>query len=463
MQGDGSAAPAPAYTPVAVPHRAPGAVRSLTGHHDGRPRRVAMLSLHTSPLEQPGTGDAGGMNVYVVELAKRLAERDVAVEIFTRATSGGLDPVVELAPGVVVRHLAAGPYEPLPREDLPAQLCALASGVLRAEAARPRGWYELVHSHYWLSGQVGWLAKERWGVPLVHSMHTMARVKNAALAVGDSPEPALREIGETQVVEQATRLVANTSDEARALIEMYDADPARVDVIHPGVSLQDFTPGDRAAARARLGLPLDADVLLFVGRIQPLKAPDVLLRAAALLHERRAAEGVARPLRVVIVGGPSGTGLTGAGSPPRLQRFALRLGIGDLVQFQPPVPHAELADWYRAASLTAVPSYSESFGLVAVESQACGTPVVAAAVGGLRTAVADGLSGRLVDDHEAASWATALNAVLDQTRAPADATRVAAAAVRHAAHFGWDVTADAMLQTYARALSDVRSATRAAS
>jgi D-inositol-3-phosphate glycosyltransferase len=432
-----------------------GVVRPLHSRRDVGLRRVAMLSLHTSPLEQPGTGDAGGMNVYVVEVAKRLAERDIAVEIFTRATSGGLDPVVELAPGVLVRHLAAGPYEPLPREDLPAQLCALASGVLRAEASRPRGWYDLVHSHYWLSGQVGWLAKERWGVPLVHSMHTMARVENAALAVGDSPEPALREIGETQVVEQATRLVANTADEARVLIEMYDADPERVDVIHPGVDLETFSPGDQAAARARLGLPTDADVLLFVGRIQPLKAPDVLLRAAALLRERRAAAGDPRPLHVVIVGGPSGTGLTSAGSPPRLRRFATRLGIADLVQFEPPVPHARLADWYRAASVTAVPSYSESFGLVAVESQACGTPVVAAAVGGLRTAVADGASGRLVDGHEAADWATVLADVLDETRDPARAARLSAAAVRHAGRFGWDSTADAMLRTYDRAIAEV--------
>jgi D-inositol-3-phosphate glycosyltransferase len=152
-----------------------------------RPRRVAVLSVHTSPLEQPGTGDAGGMNVYVVETSTRLAERGVEVEVFTRATRSDLPPVVELAPGVVVRHVTAGPFEGLSKEDLPAQLCALTSGVLRPEAAHEPGWYDVVHSHYWLSGQVGWLASERWGVPLVHTAHTLAKVKNLALPEGDAP------------------------------------------------------------------------------------------------------------------------------------------------------------------------------------------------------------------------------------------------------------------------------------
>ena len=240
--------------------------------------RVAMLSVHTSPWEQPGTGDAGGLNVYVVEVAKRLARRDIAVEIFTRATSGAQPPSAELVPGVTVRTITAGPFEGLSKNDLPGQLCAFVAGVMRTEAARPQGWYDLVHSHYWLSGQVGWLAADRWQVPLVHTMHTMARVKNAALALGDRPEPSGREIGEAQVVEAADRLVANTSGEARQLVDLYDADPAKVRVVEPGVDLDTFSPGDRAAARRAVGLPADAVVLLFVGRIQPLKAPDLLLR-----------------------------------------------------------------------------------------------------------------------------------------------------------------------------------------
>ena len=189
-------------------------------------KRLAMLSLHTSPVEQPGVGDAGGMNVYIMELSRRLAAQGVEVEVFTRATSGDVPPIEYIEPGFIVRNVVAGPLEPLPKADLPSQLCAFTAAVLRAEAAREPGWYDLIHSHYWLSGQVGWLAKERWGVPLVHSMHTLARVKNAALAEGDAPEPSARAIGEAQVVEAADRLIANTAAEARQLIDLYDADPA---------------------------------------------------------------------------------------------------------------------------------------------------------------------------------------------------------------------------------------------
>ena len=188
-------------------------------------RRLAMISLHTSPLDQPGTGDAGGMNVYVIELAKRLARRGVEVDIFTRATSSSLDQVVEACDGVTVRHIHAGPFEGLTKNELPAQLCVFAREVLRTEASQPVGHYDLVHSHYWLSGQVGALARDRWGVPLVHSMHTMAKVKNDALAEGDTPEPLARVIGEEQVVEAADMLIASTDLEAKQLIELYDADP----------------------------------------------------------------------------------------------------------------------------------------------------------------------------------------------------------------------------------------------
>src|SRR4051794_22907304 len=221
------------------------------------------------------------MNVYIVEVAKRLAARGVEVDIFTRATSRALPPVVELTPGVQVRNVVAGPFEELDRSELPAQLCGFTSGVLLAEAAGEPGHYDMVHTHYWLSGLVGWAVKQRWGVPLVHSMHTLAKVKNAALAAGDSPEPPERVLGEEQVVDSADRLIANTDDEARQLAVKYGADERRVETVPPGVSLSMFRPGFAGAARRRLDLPRDAYVLLFVGRIQPLKAPDVLLRAAA--------------------------------------------------------------------------------------------------------------------------------------------------------------------------------------
>src|SRR3954452_7229171 len=324
-----------------------------------------MLAVHTSPLAQPGTGDAGGLNVYVVETARRLAERGTEVEVFTRATSSSLPPSVELAPGVLVRHVTAGPFEGLGKEDLPGQLCAFASGVMRTEAARPAGYYDLVHSHYWLSGQVGYLAADRWQVPLVHTMHTMARVKNLALAEGDSPEPPGREIGEQQVGEAADRLVANTHEEADRLVSLYGAPRGRVSVVPPGVDLGRFTPdGDgpagsgRASARQALGLDPHAAVLLFVGRIQPLKAPDVLVRAAAeLLAER---PELRTRLVVAVVGGPSGSCLR---QPESLVRLARDLGVGDVVRFEPPAAGDRLVEWYRAADVVAVPSYSESFGL----------------------------------------------------------------------------------------------------
>jgi D-inositol-3-phosphate glycosyltransferase len=407
-------------------------------------KRVAMLSVHTSPLDQPGTGDAGGMNVYVTELAKRLADHDVAVEVFTRATSSDLPDLVEVAPGVSVRHVAAGPYEGLAKEDLPGQLCTFARDLLRVEAQHDLGWYDVVHSHYWLSGQVGALAADRWGVPLVHSMHTMAKVKNTALATGDKPEPWGRVLGEEQVVESADHLIANTDAEAAQLMSLYDADPARVSVVHPGVDLNVFRPGDPAEARRRLGLPADAVVLLFAGRIQPLKAPDVLLRAVAVLLERDPA--LRERLVVPVVGGPSGSGLE---EPTSLVDLARALGVADVTRFVPPVSQQELARWYTAATLVCVPSYNESFGLVAVEAQACGTPVVAAAVGGLGTAVDDGTTGVLVAGHEPDDYARAIAQVVGDRAARG---RMSAAAVRHARRFGWQRTAEETLRVYEQAV-----------
>ncbi|MGW0862546.1 D-inositol-3-phosphate glycosyltransferase [Streptomyces sp. NPDC002611] len=418
-----------------------------------RPRRVAMLSVHTSPLHQPGTGDAGGMNVYIVELAQRLAAQGVEVEIFTRATAAALPPTVELAPGVLVRHIDAGPYEGLNKEDLPAQLCAFTHGVMQAWAGHRPGHYDLVHSHYWLSGHVGWLAAQRWGVPLVHAMHTMAKVKNANLADGDSPEPAARVIGETQIVAAADRLIANTTEEADELARHYAADPDKLAVVHPGVNLTRFSPADgRAAARARLGLPQDALIPLFAGRIQPLKAPDVLLRAVAVLLDER--PDLRSRVLVPVVGGPSGSGLA---KPEGLQKLAARLGIADVVRFRPPVGQEQLADWFRAASLLVMPSYSESFGLVAIEAQAAGTPVLAAAVGGLPVAVDDGRTGFLVRGHNPADYARVLRDFADD---PALAPRLGAQAARHAQSFGWDTAAAATADVYTAAMQAHRRRVR---
>jgi D-inositol-3-phosphate glycosyltransferase len=409
--------------------------------------RVATISVHTSPLDQPGTGDAGGMNVYIVEVAKRMAERGIEVDLFTRATSRALPPVAELAPGVKVRHVAAGPLEELDKSELPRQMCAFTSGLLRTEAAHEPGHYDLIHSHYWLSGQAGHAARQRWGVPLMHSMHTLAKVKNAALAAGDSPEPLGRVLGEQRVVDSADRLIANTADEAEQLHTLYGADPHQVETVLPGVDLTTFTPKDAAErSRRRLGLPQERTVLLFVGRIQPLKAPDVLIRAAASMVEHR--PELRDRLLVAVVGGPSGSGRS---RPTELLDLAARLGVSDIVRFEPPCPQRELADWYRAADVTVVPSHNESFGLVAVESQACGTPVVAAAVGGLRTAVRDGESGVLVQGHDHRDYARVL---LDLLEKPRRLRRMSREAVRHGAAFGWQATVDRLLEIYAEAVGE---------
>jgi D-inositol-3-phosphate glycosyltransferase len=413
------------------------------------PRRIATVSLHTSPLDQPGTGDAGGLNVYVVEVSKRLAERGIEVEIFTRAVCRDTPPTVELVPGVLVRNVVAGPFEELDKNALPAQICSFTFGMLRTEAAFAPGRYDLLHAHYWLSGQVAARAAERWGVPLVQSMHTLGKVKNLALAAGDCAEPAARIRGEGEVVAAADRLVANTAEEARQLIELYGADPWRVETVSPGVDLSVFRPvsssSSASALRRRLGLAADAVVLVFAGRIQPLKGPDVALRAAASLL--RSAPSVSDRLVVVIVGGPSGSEV---GAPGRLAGLAEALGISGYVRLEPPCPQRELADWYRAADIVLVPSHSESFGLVALEAQACGTPVVAAAVGGLRTAVRDGYSGVLVDGHDPVVWARVLRGLI---RAPRKLAELSRGALEHASGFGWPMTAERLTSLYTDAIT----------
>ncbi|MFF2806291.1 D-inositol-3-phosphate glycosyltransferase [Streptomyces sp. NPDC058000] len=408
-----------------------------------------MLSVHTSPLHQPGTGDAGGLNVYLVELSRALAGRGAEVDLFTRCRGEGHPPWVPLAPGVRVRHLPAGPRRPLPKEELPARLAEFSLGLLRDPGLVGPRPYDLVHSHYWLAGQAGRVAAAHWRVPLVHTMHTLARVKNAALADGDTPEPAHRIRAEHRVVAAADRLFANTADEAAALHALYGARPTRTDVVRPGVDLRTFCPREgRRAARRRLGLPEGAFIPLFAGRVQPLKAPDVLLRALAELV--REAPELRDRLHVPLIGGVSGTGTR---HPERLRALAHDLGIAGLVRWEPAVPQPRLAEWYRAADVLVMPSRSESFGLVALEAQACGTPVLAAAVGGLPTAVRHAETGFLVPGHEPVDYARRLRWLAHRPEAVA---RMGHEAVRHAAGMSWEAAADGALRAYRSALAEAR-------
>jgi len=406
--------------------------------------QIALLSVHTSPLDQPGVGDAGGLNVYVVETAKRLAQKGIAVDIFTRRTSSSVNSETVLFDGVKVKQITAGPFEGLTKQSLPSQLCALSAGVLREEATQKEGHYQLIHSHYWLSGQVGWVASERWNVPLVHSMHTMAKVKNTTLAIGDTPEPNEREIGEQQVIDASTQLIANTEAEAQDLINLYSADKNHVNVVNPGVDLELFTPGDQNVARKELGIPNDAIVLTFVGRVQPLKAPDILIKAA---HQFTLENPQLRNrVRIIICGGLSGTGLD---KPDSLLSLVKELQLLDLVIFLPPSSREKLATVYKASTLVAVPSYSESFGLVAVEAQACGTPVLATNVGGLKTTVSDNKSGLLINGHDPRTWAQAIaQIVLNEN----ELVRLKLGAREHALKFSWDKTVQGLVSVYEKAL-----------
>ena len=412
--------------------------------------RIATLMVHTSPLEQAGVGDAGGMNVYVIENSIKMANAGVEVDIFTRTDKTGLTEAVKISNGVTLHHLEAGPLGLLSKEELPSQIGALTSAFMEHQRGKPVDYYDIIHSHYWISGQLGWMISERTGVPLIHTMHTMAKVKNRALAEGEKPEPLIRALGEEQIVANAKALIANTDAEAASLVSLYGADSDLVKVVTPGVDLQRFTPGHgKSGARKILDIAQDALVLTFVGRIQPHKGPEVLVRAVAEMVAH--APHLRAKLALVIIGGASGAG---SNEPERLAKVAKFLGVADIIHFKEPVSRDELADWYRASDLVCVPSYSESFGLVALEAQACGTPVVASAVGGLRTAVSDGISGTLVDGHDQRAWASVLSRLLAE---PQRRVLLSMGALSHAKRFGWENTARQTLDVYDWVLSKPKS------
>lgn len=411
--------------------------------------RVAMLSMHTSPLEQPGSGDAGGMNVYVLNIACELAAAGMAVDVFTRATRPSQGDVVQVSENLRVINIVAGPYEGLAKEELPTQLAAFAGGIVKF--TRDEGVeYDLIHSHYWLSGQVGWLLRDLIRVPLIHTGHTWAAVKNAArLGVAsaddaDSPETEARRICEQQLVDNADVLVVNTPDEITQLGRHYDADPSRIRVVTPGADTRMFTPGtnrNTEVARRHLGIPLDSKLIAFVGRLQEFKGPQVLIRAVAELLDRDPDCNV----RAIICGGASGADA----SVDYYRAMAHKLGVGRKIRFLGPRPPEELVQIYQAADIVAVPSYNESFGLVAIEAQATGTPVVAARAGGLPIAVADGETGVLVDGHDPVAWADALGQLLiDDSRR----ISMAESAVARAAQFSWAASAEALASVYADAV-----------
>jgi D-inositol-3-phosphate glycosyltransferase len=403
--------------------------------------RVAVFSLHTSPLDQPGTGDSGGMNVYIRAVAERLASQGVEVDVFTRCRGRNVPEVEEILPGHRLIQVQAGPCAPVPKDERPRFLPAFLGRVLERQRSDGAD-YDVVHSHYWLSGWVGRSAKEIWGAPLVASFHTLGKVKNSSLARGEGPEPGTRLSGEERVIEQADRILSATPAEADHLVGLYGADPDRIRIVPPGVDHSVFFPRDREPAKARLHLA-GARLVVFVGRLQPHKGPDIAV--AALAEAVRRDPMATRDVVLAVVGGPSGRRDGGPDEVSRLMDLASRSGIGDRVMFFPPQPQMRLADFYCAAEAVLVPSRSESFGLVALEAQACGTPVIAASSGGLRYVVKDGETGFLVDGWEPSDFSERLLWLLSD---PRTARRMGEASVLQALQFSWDSTASDILSVY---------------
>ncbi|NNK91550.1 MAG: glycosyltransferase [Acidimicrobiia bacterium] len=394
--------------------------------------RVAYLSLHTSPLLQPGLGDAGGMNVYIHELAQTMADRGVAVDVFTRRDDPSVPAEVLVSPNYRVIHVDAGPARRLPIAALPEVVGTFAKQVITW--IRDHGLtYDLVHSHYWISGWAGVMVKQNLQIPLANSFHTLGRIKDLTRRPDQEPSSAVRVLTEQEVIDQSDCVIASTPAEATDLLEHYGASPERQCVSPPGVDHELFSPGSKVGARDVLGLG-DGNVLLYAGRIQALKGIDVAIEATARL----------RDVDLLIVGGPSGP--RGSDEVAGLRSFAEALDVADRVHFLSPQPHERLADFYRAADLLVLPSRSESFGLVAAEAQACGLPVLAANVGGLPHVVADGIGGVLVDGWDPATWASMARALLDDGD---ELARLSKGAAEWSARFSWPATANRLLELYA--------------
>lgn len=397
--------------------------------------RVAVISYHSSPVHEPGSGDAGGMTVYVRRLAEALSRQGVTTDVFTRATDGTRSPIT-MSPGVRAIPIEAGARSPLPKEELQVHLDDFTAAI-RAFAVTQRISYDLIHSHYWHSGLSGAALSKAWSIPLVHSHHTLGLVKNRFLAPGDLPEPDLRLAGERRVISSADVLVASTDDEQNQLACLYGANHDRLTTLHPGVDHGVFRPLDGAAARAELGFG-DEAVMLFVGRIQRLKGIDLAIAALAEL-----VPALDRDLRLVVVGGASGRG--GESEVRRLRTLAADLEVSDRVDFAGPQRHDRLPLFYNAADVVTVCSHSESFGFAALEAHACGTPVVGTAVGGLSHIVRDGRSGFLVGSRDPSVFAARLKTLLSDDQLHRQFSGEARAA---AAGFSWSETATKFLELY---------------
>lgn len=398
--------------------------------------RVAVLAYHSSPLIQPGAGDAGGMTVYVRDVARTMAGVGIETDVFTRSTSGDVE-VTELFPSVRVVAVPAGPSGAVEKSALAAHIPTFVENI-RSIARDERLDYDIVHSHYWQSGLAGADLARSWSVPLVHSNHTLGKVKNRHLPPGEAPEPASRLEGEASVIALADTLIASTDEEYHHLACLYGASHDRMKTIYPGVDHALFSPGSRDEARAELGLGRDEAVLAFVGRIQPLKGLELAFRALEQLTN-----ALDREITLVVVGGASGP--SGKHETEKLLGLAGSLGISDRIRFEGARRHEMTPTYYRAADAVLVCSFSESFGLSALEAQACGTPVVGTDVGGLRHIVREEVSGFLTDSRDPALFAARLKTLLGD---PALQRSFSQAAIVSSREFTWERTGRELSQLY---------------
>lgn len=412
-------------------------------------KRVAMLSVHTCPLAMLGGKETGGMNVYVRELSTALDRRGIAVDVFTRAQEPGT-PVVHGVLGERSRviHIPAGPERPYSKHKVYRHLPEFVEGV-RARAVRENLHYDIIHSHYWLSGVAAQQLQDVWGgTPIVQMFHTLGEMKNRVAQTDDEREPPLRIRSERDIVRFADRLIAATPIERADLESLYGADPAKIDIVPPGVNLDLFRPIPRAEARRRIGVPPDHRVILFVGRVQPLKGIDCLIRAMALVLKRH--PEFKKNVCISIIGGnPHATSGDEQREMQRLHALKESLGVGDLVTFLGAKDQNTLVNYYSAAQMVVVPSFYESFGMVAIEAMACGTPVIASDVGGLAYTVEDGFNGYLVPQKDPATLAEKIILLLkyDHLR-----NHLGEQARHWAERFNWENIAEQMLAVYGRVL-----------
>lgn len=405
------------------------------------PTSVAMLSVHTCPLARLGAWETGGMNVYVRELSRELGRRGIEVDVFTRRQDTGSADVVSFGPNARVIHLEAGPRRPVDKYEVLDYVPEFACGLQRFRGLSGKR-YDLLHAHYWLSGRVALLMQERWDIPLIAMFHTLERLKSQAGHESER-ESQLRFEIERRTIAAADRVIAPTAVDQRDMLRQYGPSRGGTTVIPGGVDTQLFQPIPRRQARDQLNIG-HGPVVLFVGRLQPLKGLDLLFSSFAhLVHHL----GPRPNARLIVVGGPNRQAPLAADlrQMQRLQRQAVALGILSQVSFVGAVDQAELPTYYAAADVTVMPSSYESFGLVALESQACGTPVLATRVGGLASAVRDGETGVLVPWLQPELFAARLAELLDQ---PAVLRRMGAAAVVHAREFSWGSVADRVLAVY---------------